>query len=366
MGFTASARARSALVTTSAAAPSLRPLAFPAVTVPSFLNAGLSFASDSRVASARGCSSVSTSRSSPFFWGTGTGAISALKRPSRIAAAVRAWLSAANASWSSRLMPYRSTRFSAVIPMWMSWKASVRPSWIMWSRTFPLPSRSPHRAPGRRKGARLMLSMPPAITISASSALIAWAASITAFNPEPQTLLTVCAGTDSGSPDRIATWRAGFMPWPAWRTFPTMTSSTWSRRTPERATASRTATVPSSTAETSLNAPPKVPMGVRHPARMTMSFMIPILPADRGEAEGEPARGRAVGRARVQLAVDRVPRDLPREHADVRARANLEVQHALLHGHLLERDGHAHAPRARGERPREAAVAAPELDHHGL
>src|SRR5262245_47503896 len=209
-----------------------------------------------------------------------------------------------------------------------------------------------------------MLSMPPATTISASSALIAWAASITALRPEPQTLLTVCAGTASGSPERSATCRAGFMPWPAWRTAPRMTSSTWSRRTPERATASRTATVPSSTAETSLKAPPKVPMGVRHPPRMTMSFMSPILPADRGEAQREPSGGRPVGRSRAQLAIDRVSRDLAREHADLRARADLEPQRALLHGHVLERDGHADPPRARGQRAREPPLAVPDLDDH--
>ncbi len=38
-------------------------------------------------------------------------------------------------------------------------------------------------------------SMPPATTISASPALMAWAASITAFRPEPQTLLMVRAAT---------------------------------------------------------------------------------------------------------------------------------------------------------------------------
>ena len=93
---------------------------------------------------------------------------------------------------------------SAVIPMWMSWNASVRPSWIMWSTTRPWPRRSPHRAPGSRNGAALMLSVPPATITSASPHLMDWAASITAFRPEPQTLFTVCAGTDSGRPALIA------------------------------------------------------------------------------------------------------------------------------------------------------------------
>ena len=50
----------SAAITTSAAAPSLTPGALPAVTVPSFLNAGFSAPSDSAVVSARIDSSRST------------------------------------------------------------------------------------------------------------------------------------------------------------------------------------------------------------------------------------------------------------------------------------------------------------------
>jgi hypothetical protein len=40
-----------------------------------------------------------------------------------------------------------------------------------------------------------MLSMPPATTMSASPALITWAAIVTAFSDEPQTLLIVTTGT---------------------------------------------------------------------------------------------------------------------------------------------------------------------------
>ena len=74
------------------------------MTVPSFLKAGFSLASVSAVVPGRGYSSVSTSFASPFFCGTGTGTISSLKRPSRMAASARAWLSAAKASCSSRAM----------------------------------------------------------------------------------------------------------------------------------------------------------------------------------------------------------------------------------------------------------------------
>ena len=63
----------SSLVTTTAAAPSLVPGALPAVTVPSFLNAGRSLASASSEASARGDSSRRMTMGSPFFCGTSIG-----------------------------------------------------------------------------------------------------------------------------------------------------------------------------------------------------------------------------------------------------------------------------------------------------
>jgi hypothetical protein len=54
-----------------------------------------------------------------------------------------------------------------------------------------------------------MLSMPPATMRSASPARIAEAPIITAFRPDPHTLLMVVALTDSGSPAFSAAWRAG-------------------------------------------------------------------------------------------------------------------------------------------------------------
>src|SRR5919204_320904 len=79
-GSTPSARAFSSLATTSAAAPSLIPLALPAVTVPSRRKAGFSVASFSAVVSGRGCSS----RASPS-----TERSSVSKRPASTAAAQR-------------------------------------------------------------------------------------------------------------------------------------------------------------------------------------------------------------------------------------------------------------------------------------
>ncbi|MNR11030.1 hypothetical protein D3C85_1273110 [compost metagenome] len=71
--FTASPEAR-----ISAAAPSLTPEALPAVTVLSGPLTGLSLPRVSRVVSARGCSSCSTTLS-PFLWAMRTGTISSAK-----------------------------------------------------------------------------------------------------------------------------------------------------------------------------------------------------------------------------------------------------------------------------------------------
>ena len=86
------------------------------VTLPPSLNTGRSFASASRLV-LRGCSSVSNTVGGPLRAGTSTGTISSLKRPLSMASKARSWLWRANASCSSREMPYFSARFSAVSPM---------------------------------------------------------------------------------------------------------------------------------------------------------------------------------------------------------------------------------------------------------
>ena len=58
----------------------------------------------------------------------------------------------------------------------------------------------PNRAFSSRKGAFDMFSIPPATKACPFPASIASAASMTAFNPEPQTLFTVSAGTSGGRP----------------------------------------------------------------------------------------------------------------------------------------------------------------------
>ena len=67
--------------------------------------------------------------------------------------------------------------------------------------------RYPQRASGRAKGTLVMFSMPPATMISASPALMTWAARAMAFMPEAQTLLMVMALVSSGRPARC--WPAG-------------------------------------------------------------------------------------------------------------------------------------------------------------
>ena len=116
-----------------------------------------------------------------------------------------------------------------------------------------------------------MLSMPPATIRSASPARMAWAASTTAFNPEPHTLLTVKAAMVSGKPALSAAWRAGFWPTPACSTCPMMTSSTRSLATPARRMASAMAMAPSRGAGMSPKAPRYLPIGVRAADRMKAS-----------------------------------------------------------------------------------------------
>src|SRR5438270_63639 len=105
------------LVTVNAAAPSLVPGALPAVTVPSFLNAGFSFARASIVVSSRGDSSYLITSGSPFFCGTSMGRICASKKQDLRARTAFWWLSTAKRSCSSRVMPYFSATSSPVMPM---------------------------------------------------------------------------------------------------------------------------------------------------------------------------------------------------------------------------------------------------------
>src|ERR1017187_9469736 len=89
---------------------------------------------------------------------------------------------------------------------------------------------------------------------------------MTAFRPEPQTLLTVTAPTESGRPAKMADWRAGFWPRPAPIKLPMITSSILFPAMPVRSTRALTQAAPSSGAGTAARAPFMAPIGVRKPA----------------------------------------------------------------------------------------------------
>ncbi|OIQ99559.1 hypothetical protein GALL_183080 [mine drainage metagenome] len=148
----------------------------------------------------------------------------------------------------------------------------------MVSIMFQLPMRMPSREPGSTCGERLMLSCPPATTISASPSRTACAASITAFRPEPQTLLMVMAGTMSGRPALMLAWRAAFWPTPACRTCPRMTSETWPGSMPTRSMAVFTTSAPRSTADVLASDPPNLPTAVRTADTITMSSLMTGCP----------------------------------------------------------------------------------------
>jgi hypothetical protein len=85
---------------------------------------------------------------------------------------------------------------------------------------------------GMTKGARLMLSTPPAIIRWASPALMARAAMPTASMPEPQRRLTVVPGALSPRPPSRAAMRATLrLSSPAWLAQPRITSSSFAQST---------------------------------------------------------------------------------------------------------------------------------------
>ena len=117
IGVKPNSLAFASLITNTAAAPSLRPEAFPAVTVPSRSKAGRSLAKPSAVVPGLGYSSVSKTIGSPRRCGISTGTNSSAKTLSLSACSARDCEVAANASWSSRLKEYFFAIFSAVLPI---------------------------------------------------------------------------------------------------------------------------------------------------------------------------------------------------------------------------------------------------------
>src|SRR5450755_3854649 len=267
-----SSSARPADMTTTAAAASLTPEALPAVTVPSGLNAGLSFENVSSDASSRTCSSTLNS-TVPLRVLTSIGTTSSSNRPASRAAWARRWDSSANSSCASREIPCESATFSAVTPIWISLNGSVRaPTTASTSDASPI--RAPQRAFCAQYAPRLIDSAPPASTISASPVWIAWAADTIACTPLPHRRLTVNTGASLGMPALIPTTRAMYMSSGAvWITLPNTTCSTWSGSMPARSTAARATIAPSSVGATSRRLRPKEPMAVRAAEVITTSVI---------------------------------------------------------------------------------------------
>ena len=132
-------------MTTSAAAPSFKPGALPAVTVPPFWNAGGSLPSVSIVVSGRMGSSSATQIGSPFFCGMCTQTISFLNRPAFVAAAALACDCTENSSCCARVIFEFSAVNSASAPMWQSLNEHHRPSLITPSTSVVSPSFTPLR-----------------------------------------------------------------------------------------------------------------------------------------------------------------------------------------------------------------------------
>ena len=147
----------------------------------------------------------------------------------------------------------------------MSWPQSGqrKPSRYIASTTSAFPIRIPKRTRGRRYGVADMHSVPPASTTSFSPAAIVRAPRVIALSDEAQALLTVKAGTASGTPARRDTCLAVFGPPPACRACPMIVSSTAAGGSPERSIAARAAAPPSSAAVSDAKAPPNLPIGVR-------------------------------------------------------------------------------------------------------
>ena len=124
-----------------------------------------------------------------------------------------------------------------------------------------------------RYGARSMFSMPPATALSIKPSITSCAALAIACAPEPQTRLTVSAGTSTGTPPLMAACRAGFILLPAWITLPMTTVSISPGDSFARSSVARTATAPRSTAAISFSVPPYVPMAVRTGEQITTSLI---------------------------------------------------------------------------------------------
>ena len=125
-----------------------------------------------------------------------------------------------------------------------------------------------------------MLSAPPASAKSASPSASACTQETIACAPEPQSRLTFIAGALSGTPASIAATRLRYMSrGSVLMTWPKTTWPIWPPSTPERSSASRAAPCAASAiGGMAARLPPKVPIAVRAPSRITMSVAMASSP----------------------------------------------------------------------------------------
>ncbi len=222
-------RAASPEATTTAAAPSTMPEAFPAWMTPSSWKLGLSAASDSTVVPGRGCSSSAKRRVVPSASFTGTGAISCRNQPAARAAMALLCEAAANSSSCPRESDHLRAISSAERPWWVrSGKRSA-------SRGEVGPSPKPASEP---IGMRVIDSTPPPMPSWICPARMPCAMSATAVSPLPQSRFTVLPGTSMGIPAASTAPRATSKACsPIWVTQPSTTSSTRPAGTPVRSSA---------------------------------------------------------------------------------------------------------------------------------
>ena len=137
--------------------------------------------------------------------------------------------------------------------------------------------------------------------IDVAEPTISCAAETIACAPEPQTRLTVIAGTSTGSPPPIAAWRAGFILLPAWTTCPSRRAPSSAASRPARRSVSRTAAAPSSVAGTAFSEPPIGADGGAHG----------MAKYDVARTHGKPPRGSAISRQDGEVG-RRPPRASPK------------------------------------------------------
>ena len=149
--------------------------------------------------SARGDSSCCTMVAGPFPFGEGISMvrISSVNFPAEKAEKYFWWLPSAHWSWSSRDTP----NSKAFFPVTTAIGVAVMGLRIMSiSSTFKSPNRFPHLASHSRKGVWLIVSQPPAMTVSASLRRMLFAPNPTQVIEEQQARSTVRDRVVPGNP----------------------------------------------------------------------------------------------------------------------------------------------------------------------